>query len=91
VHFFNNHFRPDKLPPPDIVMFTGLQSLEEFRADHPAQYQRLLDSGELDKLLVDGPSQPMTRRSKILGLVLIAAGLTLLVLVVNGFITSLEH
>ena len=21
VHFFNNHFRPDKLPPPDIVMF----------------------------------------------------------------------
>jgi cytochrome b subunit of formate dehydrogenase len=91
VHFFNNHFRPDKLPPPDIVMFTGLQSLEEFRADHPAQYQRLLDSGELEKLLVDGPSQPMTRRSKILGLVLIAAGLTLLVLVVNGFITSLEH
>ena len=25
VHFFNNHFRPDKLPPPDIVMFTGTQ------------------------------------------------------------------
>jgi len=91
VHFFNNHFRPDKLPPPDIVMFTGLQSLEEFRADHPAQYQRLLDSGELEKLLVDGPSQPMTRRSKILGLVLIAAGLTLLVLVINGFVTSLHH
>ena len=90
VHFFNNHFRPDKLPPPDIVMFTGLQSLEEFRADHPAQYQRLLDSGELEKLLVDGPSQPMTRRSKILGLVLIAAGLTLLVLVINGFVTSLH-
>jgi len=91
VHFFNNHFRPDKLPPPDIVMFTGLQSLEEFRADHPAQYQRLLDSGELEKLLVDGPSQPMTRRSKILGLVLIAAGLTLLVLVINGFVTGLQH
>jgi hypothetical protein len=33
----------------------------------------------------------MTRRSKILGLVLIAAGLTLLVLVINGFITGLEH
>jgi len=91
VHFFNNHFRPDKLPPPDIVMFTGLQSLEEFRADHPAQYQRLLDSGELEKLLVDGPSQPMTRRSKILGLVLIAAGLTLLVLVINGFVSGLHR
>lgn len=90
VHFFNNHFRPDKLPPPDIVMFTGLQSMEEFRADHPAQYQRLLDSGELDKMLVDGPSQAVTRRFKVLGLVLIAGGLVLLVLVINGFINSLH-
>lgn len=89
VHFFNNHFRPDKLPPPDIVMFTGTQSLEEFRADHPAQYQRLVDSGELEKYLVDGPSQPMAKGSKILGLVLIAAGLTLLVLVINGFVSGL--
>ena len=88
VHFFNNHFRPDKLPPPDIVMFTGTQSLEEFRADHPAQYQRLVDSGELETLLVEAPSQPMARASKILGLVLIAAGLTLLVLVINGFLTG---
>jgi len=88
VHFFNNHFRPDKLPPPDIVMFTGLQSLEEFRADHPAQYQRLVDSGELEKHLVDGPSKPMTRASKILGITLIIVGLTLLVLVINGFLTG---
>jgi cytochrome b subunit of formate dehydrogenase len=85
VHFFNNHFRPDKLPPPDIVMFTGTQSLEEFRRDHGAQYQRLVDSGELEKYLVDQPSQPMTRGSKILGLILIAIGLTLLVLVAVGF------
>lgn len=88
VHFFNNHFRPDKLPPPDIVMFTGLQSLEEFRADHPAQYQRLVDTGELEKLLVDGPSQPMTCASKILGITLIVAGLILLVMVINGFLTA---
>ena len=88
VHFFNNHFRPDKLPPPDIVMFTGLQSLEEFRADHPAQYQRLVDSGELEKLLVDGPSKPMTQASKILGVTLIIVGLTLLVMVINGFLTA---
>lgn len=85
VHFFNNHFRPDKLPPPDIVMFTGTQSLEEFRREHPAQYQRLADAGELDKYLVDAPSRPMTLGSKILGLTLIAAGLTLLVLVAVGF------
>lgn len=85
VHFFNNHFRPNKLPPPDIVMFTGTQSLEEFRADHPAQYQRLHDAGELEQYLVDAPSKPMRIGSKVLGLVLIAVGLTLLTLVAIGF------
>ncbi len=85
VHFFNNHFRPDKLPPPDVVMFTGTQSLEEFRRDHGAQYQRLVETGQLEKYLVDAPSQPMTLGSKILGLTLIACGLTLLLLVAVGF------
>ncbi|MEQ1515727.1 MAG: cytochrome C, partial [Usitatibacteraceae bacterium] len=88
VHFFNNHFRPDKLPPPDIVMFTGTQSLDEFRREHPAQYQRLVDSGELEKHLVDGPSRPMTVGSKILGITLICMGLTLLALVGIGFFTA---
>jgi cytochrome b subunit of formate dehydrogenase len=85
VHFFNNHFRPDKLPPPDVVMFTGTQSLEEFRHDHPAQYQRLLDSGELQQRLVDAPSRQMHVGSVILGLTLIAVGLVLLLLVAIGF------
>lgn len=88
VHFFNNHFRPNKLPPPDIVMFTGTQSLHEFRAEHPAQYERLLASGELEKYLVEAPSKPMRIGSKILGLVLIAFGLILLTLVAIGFFTG---
>lgn len=85
VHFFNNHFRPNKLPPPDVVMFTGTQSLEEFRHEHPAQYQRLLDSGELQQRLVDAPSRSLHVGSVILGLTLITIGLTLLVLVGTGF------
>ncbi|MCR4347822.1 MAG: cytochrome b/b6 domain-containing protein [Sulfuricaulis sp.] len=85
VHFFNNHFRPDKLPPPDIVMFTGTQSLEEFKRDHALQYQRLVESGELEKYLVDAPSQPMTLGSKILGITLLVCGLILLILVTVGF------
>jgi cytochrome b subunit of formate dehydrogenase len=85
VHFFNNHFRPDKLPPPDVVMFTGTQSIEEFRADHPAHYTRLVDSGELEKYLVEAPSRQMHIGSVILGLTLIAAGLTLLLLIAIGF------
>ena len=88
VHFFNNHFRPDKLPPPDVVMFTGTQSIEEFRADHPAQYLRLVESGELEKYLVDAPSRQMHVGSVILGLTLISVGLTLLTLVAIGFFTK---
>jgi len=89
VHFFNNHFRPDKLPPPDIVMFTGTQSLAEFRRDHPAHYARLVASGELARYLVERPSRPFTVGSKVLGLVLIAIGLTMLVLVAIGFFGTL--
>ena len=88
VHFFNNHLRPDKFPPPDVVMFTGAVSLEEFKHEHKMEYQRLVDTGQLEKHLVDAPSQPMTRASKILGITLLIFGLTLLVLVVIGFVGS---
>ena len=87
VHFFNNHFRPDKFPL-DIVMFTGTMSLEHFARDHGVQYRRLLESGELAKLLVDAPTPAMTLRSRILGVVLIAFGLSLLTLVTIGFYQS---
>ena len=89
VHFFNNHFRPDKLPPPDIVMFTGAVSLEEFKREHTLEYGRLVETGQLEKYLVDAPSQPMTLGSKILGITLIIFGLILLILVVIGFTGSL--
>ena len=90
VHFFNNHFRPDKLPPPDIVMFTGSVPLEEFKREHTLEYQRLVESGELQKHLVDAPSRQMTVGSRILGLTLIGFGLVLLMLVLIGFIGSLR-
>jgi cytochrome b subunit of formate dehydrogenase len=84
VHFFNVHFRPDKFPM-DILMFTGAMPLEEYKREHTLEYRRLVESGELEKYLVDAPSRPMTRASKVLGATLILIGLTLLVLVLNGF------
>jgi cytochrome b subunit of formate dehydrogenase/nitrate/TMAO reductase-like tetraheme cytochrome c subunit len=87
VHFFNNHFRPDKFPV-EIVMFTGTMSLDEFKRDHGVEYQRLVESGELEKHLVDPPSPTMVKASKLLGFVLIITGLTLLTLVGIGFFTS---
>jgi len=87
VHFFNNHFRPDKFPL-DVVMFTGTFSLEEFKEQHAVQYQRLVDSGELEKYLVDPPSAAKLAASKVLGFTLIVIGLTLLTMVGIGFFTG---
>jgi predicted CXXCH cytochrome family protein len=85
VHFFNNHFRPDKFPL-DIVMFTGAVPLDVFRHEHTVEYKRLVETGQLEKYLVDAPSRPMTLGSKILGATLIIVGLALLVLVLVGFV-----
>jgi hypothetical protein len=89
VHFFNNHFRPDRFPPPDISMFTGAVPLEEFRREHTLEYDELVATGQLEKHLVDVPSKSMTLGSKILGIALLAFGLALLVLVLIGFTGSL--
>ncbi|HUN68734.1 MAG TPA: cytochrome C [Burkholderiales bacterium] len=87
VHFFNNHFRPDKFPL-DVVMFTGSMRLERFKSEHRVEYNRLVASGELEKYLVDAPSEPMTRGSKILGFTLIAFGLLLLAFVLIGIFST---
>jgi cytochrome b subunit of formate dehydrogenase len=89
VHFFNNHFRPDKFPL-DIVMFTGSMPVEEFRREHTLEYKRLVESRQLEKYLVDAPSQPMTLGSTVLGFTLIGVGLALLVLVFIGFVGALN-
>jgi hypothetical protein len=88
VHFFNNHFRPDKFPL-EVVMFTGTFSLEEFKHEHPLEYQRLVDSGELESRLVDAPTPGKMKAARVLGFTLITFGLTLLTLVGIGFFTSL--
>jgi cytochrome b subunit of formate dehydrogenase len=84
VHFFNNHFRPDKFPV-DVVMFTGTFPLDEYKKEHTVEYDRLVATGELEKRLVDPPSALKVKLSKLLGFTLIAIGLTLLTLVGIGF------
>ncbi|HEY7687155.1 MAG TPA: hypothetical protein VH835_00600, partial [Dongiaceae bacterium] len=56
---------------------------------HGLEYDELVASGQLEKHLVDIPSARLTLASKILGIVLLAFGLTLLVLVLIGFFGSL--
>lgn len=88
VHFFNNHFRPDKFPL-DTVMFTGVMSLEEFQREHTEEYERLVATGQLERRLVSGPSRSFALGSRMLGFTLIGIGLTLLLLVLTGFAFSM--
>ncbi len=85
VHFFNNHFRPEKFPL-DTVMFTGSWDLEEFKHERPLEYARLKANGELEKHLVDPPSKRANIVFHVIGLTLLATGLILLAMVVVGFI-----
>jgi len=84
VHFFNNHFRPDKFPQ-DTTMFTGRVPLELYKHEHRREYERLRASGELDKYLVDAPTEPQAKSASLLGATLITFGLFLLTLVILGF------
>jgi cytochrome b subunit of formate dehydrogenase len=88
VHFFNSHFRPDKFPL-DVVMFTGTVPLEEFKRERPLEFDRLVQEGALERYLVPAPSAGLMRGSRILGFVLLGAGLGLLALVLLGFFQSL--
>ena len=87
VHFFNNHFRPEKFPL-DTVMFTGSWDLEEFKHERPLEYARLKESGELEKHLVKPPSRRANIVFHIIGFSLLATGLILLAMVIAGFV---EH
>jgi len=83
IHYFANHWRPDKFPL-DIVIFTGSMPLEEFKREYAVEYGRLLETGQLQNCLVDAPSRPMTLGSKLLGFSLVAIGLALLIMMLNG-------
>lgn len=87
VHFFNAHFRPDKFPM-STTIFTGAVPLEEFKHEHKLEYERLAASGELEKYLVSKPSRLMTTGSNMLGAILIMAGLSLLTLVLIGYLST---
>jgi hypothetical protein len=86
VHFFNVHFRPDKFPL-STTIFTGAVPLEEFKHEHKLEYERLVASGELEKYLVRRPSRRADIGSTALATILIFAGLTLLTLVLTGYVT----
>lgn len=85
VHFFNTHLRPEKFPM-DIVIFSGRMPLEEFKLDRPEEYQKLVESGELDKYLVE-PYQPIVIKAiKIFGWTALSIGLSMVIWIIYAML-----
>jgi cytochrome b subunit of formate dehydrogenase len=77
-HFFNSHFRPDKFPL-DPVMFSGRVTEAEMRHEHPAQYERLAESGKLDQLAFQDEWQEWKWIFNTFGVIAIVIGVVLAV------------
>jgi cytochrome b subunit of formate dehydrogenase len=82
-HFFHTHLRPESFPL-DPVIFTGSMPLERFQEERPLEYQRLLDRGELDDLLVPPPTEEQLRWAHGFGFTAVAVGVSLVLAILWG-------
>jgi cytochrome b subunit of formate dehydrogenase len=85
IHFFNGHLRPEKFPM-DLVIFTGRVAETELRHERPAEYARLEQSGELDRVETLPPSRRSWIAGRIAGTVAVVVGLSLVMLIVYALI-----
>jgi cytochrome b subunit of formate dehydrogenase len=86
IHFVNTHLRPDSFPM-DMVIFTGVESEEEFKHKRPLEYERLVKEGKLESRLGETPQTWQINFSKVIGFTAIFIGLTLLVLTLSAYFT----
>lgn len=85
VHFFNTHLRPEKFPM-DIVVFTGRMSVEELKRDKPAEYEKLIASGELEKHLVE-PYPPIVLRGiRLFGWTALIVGFSIVLWIIYAMV-----
>jgi cytochrome b subunit of formate dehydrogenase len=85
IHFFNTHFRPDKFPM-DPVIFTGRVTVDELKYDKPGEYERLVESGELEKHLVEPVAHQADRFVRFFGYTALFIGLTIIGLIVYSML-----
>jgi hypothetical protein len=87
IHFVNTHLRPDSFPM-DMVIFTGVESEEEFKTKRPEEYQRVAAQGKLETRLAVKPPIWLLNFSKAVGYTAIFIGLLLLVLTLSAYFGS---
>ena len=55
IHFVNTHLRPDTFPM-DMVIFTGVESEDEFKHKRPEEFDALKKEGKLEARLGPAPA-----------------------------------
>jgi thiosulfate reductase cytochrome b subunit len=85
VHFFNVHLRPEKFPI-DLVVFTGRATTEYMKEEHPREYQRLVESGQLESRIAPPASRATYMWAMVFGFASLATGVFLIVLVLYAVI-----
>src|ERR1700685_3640176 len=73
IHFVNTHLRPDSFPM-DMVIFTGVESEEEFKTKRPLEYARMVREGKLEKRIGEKPATWQLNFSKVIGFTAISIG-----------------
>lgn len=86
MHFFNGHLRPEKFPM-DRVIFTGRVSEEELREERPAEYARLLATGQLGGIRTTPPEPWLLRLGTVIGTIAVTIGLLLVALILYAVMT----
>jgi cytochrome b subunit of formate dehydrogenase len=84
IHFVNTHLRPGSFPM-DMVIFTGVESEEEFKAKRSVEYQRLARQGKLEARIGEKPATWLVNFSRVVGTTAIVIGLVLLVLTLTAY------
>jgi cytochrome b subunit of formate dehydrogenase len=84
IHFVNTHLRPDSFPM-DMVIFTGVESEEEFKHKRPEEYARAAAQGKLESRIGEKPAVWLVNFSRVVGFTAIFIGLTLLVLTLSAY------
>jgi cytochrome b subunit of formate dehydrogenase len=85
VHFFNTHLRPGSFPM-DLVIFTGRETGEKLKEKHPAEYQRLLETGQLQAEETSAPPRWLKNLARVVGIAAISTGFILLWLTLSTFL-----
>lgn len=89
-HFFNTHFRLEKLPM-DTVIFSGRISKAEMLHERKRWYDRLISEGRLEEHRVKDEWESWKRIAKSFGYGFFGLGLILLAMIVYAMFVRLLH